>query len=172
MNFFEALGLPEQLGIDPKVLETSFYALSRKWHPDRFARASPAEQQRALDVSAQLNDAYRTLREPVSRAEYLLELHKIAQGDAKQVPPELLEEVFELNMLIEEAALSELAASRGRFRAMLDAEDAAIASDFARWDRAHEDSILEAIRARLNRRKYISNLVRDTEKALESNVSN
>jgi molecular chaperone HscB len=102
----------------------------------------------------------------------LLELHKIAQGDAKQVPPELLEEVFELNMLIEEAALSELAASRGRFRAMLDAEDAAIAADFARWDRAHEDSILEAIRARLNRRKYISNLVRDTEKALESNVSN
>ncbi len=178
MNYFEALGIDEQLAIDPKILESSFYTLSRKWHPDRFARASAADQQRALDFSALLNDAYRTLREPVGRAEYVLELHQIAAGDTKQVPPELLEEVFELNMALEEVkfgdadALGQLQEARVRFRAMLDAENAALQIDFERWDGSHQNAVLESIRTRLNRRKYISNLVRDTEKALESNVSN
>ncbi len=180
MNYFEALGLPEQLAINSNTLETSFYALSRKWHPDRFARASADEQQRALDFSALLNDAYRTLRDPVRRAEYFLTFHKIGQvdaGDEKKAPPELLEEVFELNMSLEEAkfgdadAIASLNRAATRFRAMLEADNTALVNDFTSWDRSQEAAVLQDIRARLNRRKYISNLVRDTENALEGNAS-
>jgi molecular chaperone HscB len=177
LTYFEFLELPEKLTIDLKDLEKRFFALSRKWHPDRFARASSAEQQQALDASALLNDAYRTLRDPVARTEYLLSLKGIAPGDSKKVPPELLEEVFELNMALEEVkmgdtdALPLLREARTRFRAMLDDSDRALEQDFLEWDAAADPVLLAQLRARLNYRKYISNLVRETEKALENHVS-
>jgi molecular chaperone HscB len=176
-TYFEFLELPEKLDIDLKDLEKRFHALSRKWHPDRFARAGPEEQQRALDASALLNDAYRTLRDPVARTEYLLSLKGIAPGDSKKVPPELLEEVFELNMALEEVkvgdtdALPQLRDAQVRFRGMLAASDSALADDFRAWDAGVEPLLLERLRSRLNYRKYISNLVRETEKALDSHVS-
>ena len=177
MNYFEFFELPKNLSIDLKDLEQRFYALSRKWHPDRFARANAEQQQAALDSSAILNDAYRTLREPVARAEYLLSTSGIAPGDAKKVPPELLEEVFELNMALEEArmgdsdALARLREAQGRFQSMLEQSDRDLESDFAAWDVAHDTSVLARLRARLNHRKYISNLVRDTGQALDKHVS-
>jgi molecular chaperone HscB len=181
VNYFEFLELPDNLSIDAKDLEQRFYALSRKWHPDRFARASAEDQQKALDSSALLNDAYRTLREPVARAEYLLSLRGVGMGDAKadakKVPPELLEEVFELNMALEEVrmgdtdALPQLREAQTRFRGILGQSDRDLESDFAQWDQTHDPQLLERLRARLNHRKYISNLVRDTEQALEKYVS-
>ena len=177
VNYFEALELPEQLSLDRQDLEARFYRLSRTLHPDRFARATPKEQQRALDASAVLNDAYRVLRDPVARAEYLLSLKGVAAADPKHVPPELLEEVFELNMALEEVksgdteALPQLRQSHAHFQQMLAATDRGLESDFSAWDRAHAPELLDGLRARLNHRKYISNLLRETEKALESHVS-
>lgn len=176
-TYFEFLDLPEKLDIDLKDLEKRFHALSRRWHPDRFARAGAEEQQRALDASALLNDAYRTLRDPVARTEYLLSLKGIAPGDSKKVPPELLEEVFELNMALEEVkmgdtdALPQLREAQARFRGMLAASDRALEDGFRAWDAEAGPEILGRLRAMLNYRKYISNLVRETEKALDNHVS-
>jgi molecular chaperone HscB len=177
VTYFESLELPEQLSLDRKDLESRFYRLSRTLHPDRFARAAPAEQQRALDASALLNDAYRTLRDPVDRAEYLLSLKGFVPADSKHVPPELLEEVFELNMALEEVkmgdaeAIPQLRESQQHFQQMLADTDAALESDFTQWDQTQTPAVLDSLRKRLNHRKYISNLLRETEKALESHVS-
>ncbi len=71
-NYFEFFELPTKLQIDTAALEKQFYALSRKLHPDRFAVKPAAEQEAALAQSSQLNDAYRTLKEPILRTQYLL----------------------------------------------------------------------------------------------------
>jgi len=121
-SYFEQFGLPRHLHIDNAALEKSFYAHSRKLHPDRFAARPQAEQEAALVASSRLNDAYRTLKDPILRTEYLLELEGIqleeqsrAATDAarasgtekKQVaPPDLLEEAFELNMQLEEMRMA------------------------------------------------------------------
>src|ERR1700723_1399354 len=114
MTYFEIFSLPPKLAIDTVTLEKYFYALSRKLHPDHFAGKPLAEAEAALEKSSLLNDAYRTLKDPISRTQYLLKLEGIeleeqskaateaarTSGIAKKqiVPPELLEEVFELNM--------------------------------------------------------------------------
>src|SRR5215831_8849559 len=118
MTYFEVFSLSRHLSIDTAALEKQFYTLSRKLHPDRFAGKPVAEQEAALAQSSQLNDAYRTLKDPVQRTQYLLKLQGIeleeqskaatdaarATGVEKKqvVPPELLEEVFELNMQLQE----------------------------------------------------------------------
>ena len=117
MDFFTIFSLPRKLHLNLSVLEKSFYAQSRKLHPDRFAAKPPAEQDAALTASSALNDAYRTLRDPIARTEYLLSLEgiqleeqsraatdlaKSTGTEKKQVaPPDLLEEAFELNMALE-----------------------------------------------------------------------
>ena len=71
-DYFSFFGLPQKLNIDTAALEQDFYKLSRKLHPDLYARAGSREQHWSLEKSSQLNDAYRTLRDPISRTEYLL----------------------------------------------------------------------------------------------------
>src|SRR5438270_12835871 len=97
-NYYDFFEIPHQLSLDLKELEKRFYALSRKWHPDRFARGSAEEKQLALDASAILNDGYRVLRDPIQRANYLLTEHGFEFGEpqGKDVPPELLEASFAL----------------------------------------------------------------------------
>src|SRR5258708_26426578 len=118
MNYFEFFELPRKLTLDIVALEKQFYTMSRKLHPDRFASKPVAEQEAALAQSSQLNDAYRTLKDPILRTQYLLKLEGVeleeqskaatdtarATGTEKKqvVPPELLEEVFELNMQLQE----------------------------------------------------------------------
>ncbi len=103
-DFYEFFEMSRQLAIDPKDLEKRFYALSRQLHPDLFSRKPAAEREYALEASAVLNDAFRALKDPISRALYVLkqEGFDIAEQGTKDVPPELLEEVFELNMALEE----------------------------------------------------------------------
>ena len=98
-NYFEYLELPRRLQIDLSQLEKSFYGLSRRLHPDLYFQRPEQERVLAEEASARLNDAYRTLRDPVARAEYLLELCGIRKRD-QAAPPELLEEVFELKALL------------------------------------------------------------------------
>src|SRR5712691_11068357 len=118
VNYFSYFGLPPKLNLDVTTLEKDFYQLSRKLHPDLNARAASKEQEWSLEQSSRLNDAYRTLKDPIKRTQYLLQIEGIqleeqsksaneqarASGEAKKkkVPPDLLEEVFELNMRLEE----------------------------------------------------------------------
>lgn len=174
MRYYQALGLEPKLSLDPDDLKKRFYERSRKWHPDRFSLAGAAEQQRALDMTALLNDAFRTLRDPVTRAEYFLKQNGFELS--KDAPPELLEEVFELNMALEElregddSARAQLVAAQERFEAMraeIDTKLAALAEEF---DALKDRVVLDTIHMSLNRRRYISNLVREVDKELNGNV--
>ncbi len=165
-DYFELLGLPRRLAVSQDELQKRFYELSRVWHPDRFARKPEAERQQALDHSSALNDAYRTLRDPVRRAEYVLKQEGFDVGEqgTKDVPPELLEEVFELNMALEElrdgdeSVRPQLDEARANFLGMLAGIDSELEQQFAAYDAAKPEA-LGAVRKLLNRRKYIQNLV-------------
>jgi molecular chaperone HscB len=164
MDYFSIFSLPHYLIIDLPALERSFYALSRKLHPDRFASRPAADQEAALAESSQLNDAYRTLRDPIARTEYLLSLEGVeleeqssaataaarATGTAKKqvVPEDLLEEAFELNMQLEEMRMAkkvgdddpqlrkDLLGAKSTFDAKLAATDADLATLHTQWDTA------------------------------------
>lgn len=159
-EYFEFFGLPRNLALDTTDLEKRFYALSRKYHPDLYARKSRAEQEEALEASAVLNDAYRTLREPVARLTYLLKFEgfDIGEQGTKDVPPELLEEIFELNMALEEGDSS----GRERFLEMRADIDAEMQRKFSTWDTGRDRESLTELRGLLNRRKYVSNLINKT----------
>jgi molecular chaperone HscB len=169
-NYFDFFGLPHKLNLDNKDLEARFYALSRQWHPDRFARGTPDQRRISEQATATLNDGYRTLKEPVSRAEYLLKEHGFDIGEQKSnhVPPELLEEVFELNMALEEIDTSrpQLEEARLKFLAMREDLDRELAAQFAAYDEGENKAVLEKIRGILNKRRYIRNLVNQVEQAL------
>jgi molecular chaperone HscB len=164
MDYFEFLDLPRNLGLDGKDLEKRFYALSRQLHPDLHSRKSPAEREQAEESTAVLNDAYRTLRDPIARAEYLLKLEgfDIGKQTTKDVPPELLEEVFELNMALEEVDVPQLESARQRFEGMRIELDSELKGAFASWDATNNRESLTAVRGLLNRRKYITNLIDKT----------
>jgi len=176
MRFYDALGLEPRLALDPDDLKKRFYDRSRQWHPDRFSRGTSEEKQKSEEMTAMLNDAFRALRDPVSRAGYFLSESGLEL--AKEVPPELLEEVFELNMALEElrsgdeSARSQLVSAQERFTGMLSDADASLGWLFARHDDKPERGVLDQIRAVLNRRKYASNLLRDVEKELNVHSAN
>jgi molecular chaperone HscB len=177
--------------VDQGALERRFHSLSWKLHPDRFAQAAENEKQLSLDLTSQLNDAYRTLGEPVARAEYLLSLYGMRkEGQKKQpAPPELLEEVFELNESLDE--LREARASGGsgsqmaglrtklesaqhKFESSLADVDKELASVGTEWDAALDSAANEAVQKSLmertnevlNRRSYIRNLVNGVRQEL------
>jgi molecular chaperone HscB len=179
-DYYEFFDMPRQLAIDGTDLEKRFYTLSRQLHPDLFSRKSAREQDYALQASAVLNDAFRTLKDPVARALYVLkrEGFDIAEQGTKDVPAELLEEVFDLNMAIEELregdadaenARAQLQSARHRFERMRDEIDNTVQRKFAEWDAGHERAKLDEIRGQLNRRKYITNLIARTDEAHVSN---
>jgi len=186
-DYFGVFGLPRKLALDAAALEARFHQLSWKLHPDNFAGAGEAERALAIERSSQLNDAYRTLREPLSRVEYLLALAGMRkEGQQKQqAPPELLEEVFELNESLDElraggdpgklAGLRKrLQGAREAFRGKLAEVDRGLEKLFAEWDRAVEagasgpaqQQLMERMNEALNRRSYIRNLVESVEKEL------
>ena len=117
-DYFSVFALVPQLDLDLGMLEHQFHKLSRKLHPDRFARAQENEKQWSLADTALLNDAYRTLKDPIRRTEYLLKLHgaeigeehagkdRRDQKDVSRVPADLLEEAFDLNMQLEEMRMA------------------------------------------------------------------
>src|SRR5258708_5309401 len=76
-SYFTLFQLPQHLNLDVAALEKHFYALSRRLHPDRFASKPASEQEAALSASSRLNDAYRTLKDPILRTQYLLKLEGV-----------------------------------------------------------------------------------------------
>jgi molecular chaperone HscB len=187
-DHFSLFGLPRKLWIEMSALEKRFLELSWKLHPDKFVNASAQEQELSLKSSSGLNDAYRVLRDPVARVEYLLELEGMRkEGEHKQqAPPELLEEVFELNESLDElrdakASGADLASLKSRleveektFQEKLGEVDAQLQDTAKQWDAAIDanasDSDRKAIMVRLNellnRRSYIRNLVANVQKEL------
>jgi molecular chaperone HscB len=173
-DYYDLLGLERRLKLSADDLQKRFYELSRQLHPDRFMRKSETERQYSLDASSILNDAYRALKDPVKRAQYLLaqEGFDVGEQRSKDVPPELLEEVFELNMALEEmrsgddSARPQLEAAEKTFTNMLADVDQQIELLFEKYDQASNREALGEIRGVLNRRKYILNLVDEVHKTL------
>ena len=176
MRFYEALDLEPKLSLDLDDLKRRFYERSRQWHPDRFTRAPAQDRQRALDMTAVLNDAFRTLKDPVSRAGYFLS--ESGMEVSKEAPPELLEEVFELNMALEElrsgddSVRSGLESAQTRFEGMLAGIDASLADLFAAHDAAASPATLREVRGALNRRRYVGNLLKEVGKELNVHLPN
>jgi molecular chaperone HscB len=192
-SFFGMFSLPLKLNLDAPALEKQFYRYSRKLHPDVHARASAQEQEWSLAQASLLNDAYRTLKSPLERTRYLLELEGVQFEDPRgegnlnpsKVPADLLEEVFELNMQLEELRQNQkvgeddpqlrqdLENAKKQFAAQLDALDGQVRSQWTVWDAAWEQNneagktaSKEAMTALLQRRSYLQNLVRDVDQTL------
>ncbi len=189
-DYFSFLGLPRKLNISAGDLEQRFRGLSRQFHPDYFFNAPPAERRASLERSSYLNDAYRTLKTPITRLEYLLKLEGLAAAGpeeaSKQVPASLLEEVFALNEELDEirdlrasgASAGELTARLQRARGPIEekraSHEAQLEELFAKWDAlvdrdasdAERRPVLEALRERVLERNYISNLLAGIEKEM------
>ena len=173
-DYYQLFGIPRTFNLSLDELQKRFYELSRQLHPDRFMQRPEAERQQALDKSSELNDAYRTLKDPNKRAQYLLreEGFDIGEQRSKDVPPELLEEVFELNMALEEmregddSARRQLVEAEKNFTNMMSAADRQLESLFGKYDQSPSRETLSEIRGVLNRRKYIQNLVDEVHKTL------
>lgn len=188
LDHFSRFGLPRKLWIEMTALEQKFLQLSWKLHPDNFVNAAVAEQERSLQESSRLNDAYRVLRDPVARVEYLLELQGTRkEGEQKQqAPPELLEEVFELNESLDElreakasggdlaSLTSRLESAQRNFQEKLGEVDADLQTAATQWDAAIDanasdndrNAIMVRLNELLNRRSYIRNLVNNVQKEL------
>ncbi len=203
VDYFTFFGLPRKLNLEVVLLEKEFYQLSRKLHPDLYSGADQREQLWSLEQSSQLNDAYRTLKDPIKRTEYLLRLEGVeleeqsksateqarATGAVKKqvVPPDLLEEVFDLNVQLEELRMQKkmgeddpaLIEEVGRQKLELEEKHEALLDElrghWTAWDQA-VDGGTESDRLKLrdkmvdvlNRRSYLRNLVRDVNEVLES----
>ncbi len=189
-DYFSVFGLEPRLNLDLAALEHEFHRLSRKVHPDRFARAGENERQWSLADTALLNDAYRTLKDPLHRTEYLLKLQGAEIGeehsgkdrkDPSRVPADLLEEVFELNMQLEEMRMARkmgetnaelqtsLEQAKRKFDGLQDEVDQDLRKRWLAWDEGDAAARKKAERtmvALLDRRRYLSNLVRDVTETL------
>ena len=195
-DYFSFLGVPRKLNLDVADLEQRFRALSRQFHPDYFYNAAPAERRASLERSSYLNDAYRTLRQPITRLEYLLSLEGMDRRRAERegqepdnkVPAGLLEEVFALNEELD--AVREMrseGAPAERWKARLQAarepierkraeHEQQLEELFARWDAVvdgreagdERSEVLQALRERMLERNYIHNLLAGIERELSS----
>ncbi len=193
-DYFSVFGLQPRLDLDLSALEHEFHRLSRKLHPDRFARAQENEKQWSLADTALLNDAYRTLKDPLHRTEYLLKMHGAEIGEEhsgkdrakndngpSRVPADLLEEVFDLNMQLEEMRMarktgqadpdlqSSLEQAKRKFDGLLDEVDLDLHAQWKVWDEgdaAARKTAQKAMVTLLDRRRYLSNLVRDVTETL------
>jgi len=195
-DFFSFLGLPRKLKIDAPDLEQRYRALSRQFHPDYFYNAPAAERRASLERSSYLNDAYRALKNPVARIEYLLKLELDGQGASRAEhgpgganaapPPGLLEQVFALNEELDEirdaraggAAADEWKPRLERARQPIEAKqrehESKLEALSAQWDAAVDANapeserreILSALRERFLERNYINNLLAGIEREL------
>lgn len=189
-DYFSVFSLVPKLDLDLGMLEHQFHKLSRKLHPDRFARASVNEKDWSLADTALLNDAYRTLRDPIRRTEYLLKLRGAEIGeehagkdrkDPSRVPADLLEEAFDLNMQLEEMRMSKkmgdtdpelqagLEQAKKKYNDMLDQVDSDLRAQWQAWDNGDEPARKNSEKkmvSLLDRRRYINNLVRDVTETL------
>jgi len=181
-DYFAVFGLPRQLALDVEALQRRFYELSRRHHPDFHQGASAAAQGEALATSALVNRAYRALRDPLARVEYLVALEGGApageRGGGKPRPPmDLLEEMLEVQEGLMEARAAglgaderaRLAESRRQLVERYQGEEAAIIGRFPEWDRAAErdrPALVAWFKERLAARAYLRTVIDNLAEAL------
>jgi len=184
MNYFEVFGLERRLGVDAEALQRRFYELSRRHHPDFHQAAAPAEQATALEASALVNAAYRTLRDPLARIDYLVRLEEGretregAEGKPK-APAALLAEMFEIQESLQEVKAGGvdaggrtlLAAQRDRLRARQQEEEARLTGPLsAAWDAAapaDRARLLASLKEGLATRAYLRTVIDDLDAVLD-----
>ena len=180
LDCFSALGFPRRLTIDLDALERRYHELSRKIHPDRFASKGPKVRDASLRATATLTRSYRTLRDPVARGLYWLELNggKLAENN-KRVPPELAELVFEVQEQLAEMQLSDpeeaheratqIGARRVELQFKMDENLAELERHFAKWDQPEDEKALTVeLKTILSNIAYLRTLIRDVDRALEN----
>jgi molecular chaperone HscB len=187
-DYFAMFEMPRKLWVGMGALEQKFLQLSWKLHPDNFVNASEEEREISLKRSSELNDAYRTLRDPVARVEYLLSIEGMRKEGAtkQQAPANLLEEVFELNESLDElrearesggdtgALRLRLEGAEKNFQEKLNEVDEQLQMSSCEWDKtleapgddASRQKIMAQLNDLLNRRSYIRNLVINVQKEL------
>jgi molecular chaperone HscB len=181
-DFFEVFGLERRLAVDEAALQRRFYELSRRWHPDFHQAAPPGQQARALEESARVNAAYRALRDPLGRVEYLVRLEGGPDAMQAKAPPALLAEMFEIQETLEEAkagpldrtARASLAAQRDALQARLAATEADLVGPLGRaWDAAapaQRPAALGALKEALATRAYLRTVIDDLAAALGERI--
>ncbi len=181
LDCFAALGLPRKLLIDTQSLEKTYHELGRRIHPDRFAASAVKVRDASLRATALLTRSYRTLRDPVSRGLYWLELNGEKLGeDNKQVPPELAATVFEVQEQLADlrgargdAAIElrgEIEQRRGELGRVMDEMRAELEQNFAAWDagRTQSEHLTRELKAILSKIAYLRTLIRDVDRELEN----
>lgn len=181
IDHFALLGLERKFGVDARALESTFYRLNRKLHPDFFMDAPAAVRIRSLEATARVNAAYQTLRDPAARAAYLVELESgaLEENDAKP-PPELFEKIFEAQETAQEfrrrpdeEGRARLSDARECFLAFRHGQRSALDGLGTAWDEAADrdapaaSEILRKMRAILGNRKYVENTIKSLNDALE-----
>jgi molecular chaperone HscB len=180
VDYFEVFELPRKLQIDPDELQRRFYALSGRVHPDFFQGSSPAEQAVSLERSALVNRAYRTLRDLVSRVEYLIQLEEGREtregaiGFKPEAPVDLLEEMIEVQEALEEAKTRGLDAAsrrrlgeeRDRLIARRTAEEESLRALAREWDGAVDGegarkALVDRMKRVLASRAYLTTVISD-----------
>jgi molecular chaperone HscB len=191
LDYFTCLGLPRLLNIDIGALEAKFYELSRAFHPDFYQNKTESEQAISLVNSALLNTAYRTLKDPIQRAEYLLRLEAGAAKDIRNSPPaDLFEEILALQEDLatyrsgsvdqDAAGMEQLRAKLTTDRDMLEQRQRAMENRlmelFTAWDRLQKqqslvgendplrerkEAVLKEMREILSNRTYLRNIIND-----------
>ena len=185
-DYFAALGLERRLTLDAADLETRFHERSRLSHPDFYRNGLPRERLIALENSATINRAYRTLRDPLTRAQYLLELERGKRDEAVAQPPQaLFMAILEIQELLQEfdsadaaarpALLTDLRARHAEMRALQDERQQRLIDElFPRWDALAPDdasgreAVLDAIATVIGERGYLRRVLDGFDRALAS----
>jgi len=182
VEYFRVLGIPRSPVVDETALTQRYYELSRRLHPDLYQTGTAEEKEASLKNTALLNRAYRTLRDPVQRGQYWLELHGERLGrDNNRVPPELAALVFAVQEKLAEirearaegkaAGQDELAQIRTDLDEQMTHLRTALAEHLAQWGRDGEGdregrtaSLLSTLKNLLSEIAYLRTLIRDVEK--------
>lgn len=160
MDFFERLGLPRRFSLDAADLEREYLARSRALHPDYHQLKSTAEQAASVELTAALNEAYSTLKDPFPRAEYLLKLEGgPTASEMKEMPAAFLEEMLELRMEIAELTPDSREAVAMEKR-LVERRDEMLKRVGELLEGSTATRLAESRRL-LNATKYINNLIRD-----------
>lgn len=117
-NHFELFGLKAGFALDGAALEAAYRDIQARVHPDRFAHSGDAERRASMQWTTRVNEAYRTLKNPVTRARYLLEVHGVDVGleTNTAMPREFLIEQMELRETLEQAGAAKDAAALDALR--------------------------------------------------------
>jgi len=167
MDHFARLGLPAALDLEPAALDKAYFTLQRQWHPDRFVAKPPEQRAKASTEAAALNDAYRTLKDPLSRAFYLASLKGVEMpADGKTIDdPDLLVEAMDAREELHEASsVAEVDALASFAREDLQKALAGLPSLFLANDKA-------AIRKTLLRLRYLDKFAEEA-RSRRANLAN